>query len=168
MSLASDIGVLRRVPMLSEFSEDQLRLLAFSAESSTVREGTRIFRQGEIADGGVVITKGRVQLETGTGDHIVNHGVYGEGTLLGENALLSDGIRPVTARALEDCSIIRIRRPLFSRMLQEYPELAGRLLKVRADKFKRTTDALERIGRRLSDIDRLSASIHKKEGGLED
>ena len=51
----------------------------------------------------------------------------GAGTLLGELALLTATVRPVTATALEASSVIRIPRTLFLRMLDGYPDAAQRL-----------------------------------------
>ncbi len=76
MSLARDIDVLRRVPLLSQFTEDQLRLLAFSAETMQVSKGGTVFNEGERADGGIVLTIGKVQLETGMGRDARPQGTY--------------------------------------------------------------------------------------------
>ncbi|OKL44443.1 cyclic nucleotide-binding domain-containing protein [Pseudovibrio exalbescens] len=158
MSLANDISVLKRVPMLSTFSEDQLRLLAFSAESMSVPKGRNVFEEGERAEGGLVISEGSVRLETGMGDHAVQHGTFGKGTLLGESALLAEGFRPVRAVAVEDTTLIRIRRALFARMLNEFPEIAVELLRTRAAKFTETTEALQRVATRLDYVERLDTA----------
>ena len=63
MSLAQDIEILKKIPMLSDFQDDQLRLLAFSAESMDYQSGHRLFDEGERADGGLVITSGTVSLQ---------------------------------------------------------------------------------------------------------
>ncbi|MEK1931794.1 MAG: cyclic nucleotide-binding domain-containing protein, partial [Pararhizobium sp.] len=46
------------------------------------------------------------------------------GTLLSELAMISFVERKFTATAEEDSEVIRINRPLFRRMLEEYPEVA--------------------------------------------
>jgi len=51
----------------------------------------------------------------------------GPGTLLGELALLTETMRPVTATAVEPSTVIRIPRMLFLKMLEGYPEAALRL-----------------------------------------
>ncbi|KZL19629.1 Cyclic nucleotide-binding domain protein [Pseudovibrio axinellae] len=162
MSLVRDIEILRRVPLLAQFTEDQLRLLAFSAETLQVPKGGTVFNEGERADGGIVLTIGNVQLETGMGRVARPRGTYGPGTLFGENALMAEGKRPARAVALEDCELIRIRRALFSRMLQEFPETAQKLYVDRANQFTQATAALARVGRRLDEVEALSER-HKKE-----
>lgn len=156
MSLARDIDVLRRVPLLSQFTEDQLRLLAFSAETMQVSKGGTVFNEGERADGGIVLTIGKVQLETGMGRDARPQGTYGPGTLFGENALMTEGKRPARAVALEDCELIRIRRALFSRMLQEFPETARKLYVDKANQFTSTAAALARVGRKLQEVEALN------------
>lgn len=162
MSLARDIDILRRVPLLSQFSEDQLRLLAFSAESMQVPKGGTVFNEGERADGGIVLTIGKVQLETGMGRDARLRGTYDPGTLFGENALLAEGKRPARAVALEDCQLIRIRRALFSRMLQEFPETARKLYLEKSNQFTTTVAALAQVGRRLDEVEALNEQ-HKKD-----
>ena len=55
--------------------------------------------------------------------------------------------------------VIRIRRALFKRMLQEFPDIARRLFDVRAAEFRNTVGALSRVGNVLEQIDRESAEL---------
>ena len=64
MSLARDIPLLRQVPLLGEFSDEQLRLLAFSAENVVATPDEVIFREGERSDASYVIVSGKVALRT--------------------------------------------------------------------------------------------------------
>ncbi len=50
-----------------------------------------------------------------------------EGDLLGETALIVTTKRPVTAIARQNCTVLRISRALFLRVLEEYPASAERL-----------------------------------------
>ena len=157
MSLAQDIAILRQIPMLSDFQDDQLRLLAFSAESMDYSRGQRLFDQGERADGGLVITSGTVSLQTKGKDGYEEIERVGEGTLLGETALLAENKRPCRAEAVEAVRIIRIRRALFKRMIQEYPELAQRMLDQRVNRFRHTVEALKPIGDKMAELEQLNA-----------
>ncbi|MBN9673268.1 Crp/Fnr family transcriptional regulator [Roseibium aggregatum] len=163
MSLAQDITILKQIPMLSDFSEDQLRLLAFSAESMDYREGQRLFEQGERADGGLVITSGTVSLQTKDEDGYREVERVGEGTLLGETALLAENRRPCRAEAVNPVRIIRIRRALFKRMIQEYPDLAQRLFDLRASQFRQTISVLRPIGEKMAELEQLNAERRVKD-----
>jgi len=157
MSLAQDIAILKQIPMLSDFSEDQLRLLAFSAESMDYNRGQRLFDQDDRADGGLVITSGTVSLQTRGKDGYEEIERVGQGTLLGETALLAENKRPCRAEALEGVRIIRIRRALFKRMIQEYPELAQRLFDLHAARYRHTVEALRPIGEKMAELEQLNA-----------
>jgi CRP-like cAMP-binding protein len=127
MSIDDDISFLNRVPTLALLGREPLRILAISAESRYVHEGDVLFREGEAADGAFVVQEGSFTL---TSEHIspgLEPVSIGPGTLLGELALLTSTVRPVTATALEASSVIRIPRTLFLRMLDGYPDAAQRL-----------------------------------------
>ncbi|WP_298817075.1 cyclic nucleotide-binding domain-containing protein [uncultured Roseibium sp.] len=157
MSLAQDIAILKQIPMLSDFAEDQLRLLAFSAESMEYGSGQRLFDQDERADGGLVITSGTVSLQIRGEDGFDEVDRVGEGTLLGETALLAENKRPCRAEAVEGVRIIRIRRALFKRMIQEYPELAQRLFSQRVNQFRHTVSVLRPLGDKMAELEQLNA-----------
>ncbi|NVK35252.1 MAG: cyclic nucleotide-binding domain-containing protein [Rhodobacteraceae bacterium] len=149
MSLVDDISTLQKIPMLSNFGDDQLRLLAFSAETLEFRDGMRLFDEGDRADGGLVIANGRVSMQQRVNDDYTEVDVAEEGTLLGETAMLVDTKRPCRAIAIDHVRVIRIRRALFKRMMQEYPELARGLFEQHAARYQRTANAIGPIGQRL-------------------
>uniref|UniRef100_UPI0038F70540 cyclic nucleotide-binding domain-containing protein n=1 Tax=Streptomyces niveiscabiei TaxID=164115 RepID=UPI0038F70540 len=85
MSLNDDITLLARQPLLGLMDRDALRLVAFAAESRTLRAGDVLFRRGEGSDGAFLIVSGAVALKReddgGPADEIV-----GPGALIGELA----------------------------------------------------------------------------------
>ncbi len=162
MSLAQDIAILKQIPMLSDFADDQLRLLAFSAESMDYGNGQRLFDEGERADGGLVITSGTVSLQKRSKDGFDEVDRVSEGTLLGETALLAENKRPCRAEAVGLVRIIRIRRALFKRMIQEYPELAQRLLDVHAARYRQTVAALRPIGEKMAELEQINAERRRR------
>lgn len=158
MSLSQDIAILQQIPMLSDFADDQLRLLAFSAESLDYRNGMVLFDEGERADGGLVIAAGEVSLQRRGPDGFDEVDLAQTGSLLGESALLTDTKRPCRAVAVGAVRVIRIRRALFKRMIQEYPELARRLLEAHAGRFRATASALAPIGDTMEQLEQMLAA----------
>lgn len=159
MSLIEDIAILQKIPMLRDFADDHLRLLAFSAESLDYRDRMILFEEGERADGGLVIASGTVSLQkSAAGGGFEEIDLAGEGTLLGETAMLADTVRPCRAVAAGAVRIIRIRRALFKRMIQEYPELAQQLFEAHADRYHQTVEALSPIGEKMASLETLAAS----------
>ena len=122
MSLDDDIDRLGRVPILSAMNYEALRLLAFAAESCSFPAGAAIFKKGDTADAGYLITAGTVWLgETPAGSAGAAGRAVGPGTLLGEQSLLSAAQRPVTAWAEDAVTAVKISQKLVARVLQEYP-----------------------------------------------
>ena len=124
MSLENDIVVLGRVDLFSNLNNDQLRLLAFGAESVRLKAGRDLYREKAPADCGFVIVAGTVALWQEQGGRRETLAIAGEGSLLGEMALITSGNRLTGATADSDCELLRLNRKLFRRMLEEYPETA--------------------------------------------
>lgn len=127
MSLESDILILGEVPLFADLTRDQLRLLAFGAEHRFLHPKETLFRAEARADAGFVLVEGTVNLYRGEADRRELLASVGRGALLGELALMTETRRAATAVTATDCDFIRISRPLFRRMLQEYPEIAAML-----------------------------------------
>ena len=147
MSLDSDIAVLSRVRLFEGFHSEQLRLLAFGCEARVLAKGTRLFKQGSFTEGGYVVVHGQVDLFSGPRNSIVK--TYGASALLGEMALISETEHPATAVAAEDSEILKIPRPLFRRMLEEYPDLAILLQERISKSVNEFMTQLERISVKL-------------------
>lgn len=125
MALIDDIRLFAQVPLFAGLSEDKLRLMAFGAERRRIVEGQTLFREGASADCGYVVASGSFRLSSTVRDGSARHeGVAAVGTLLSELAMISVIERKFTATAVEDSEVIRINRPLFRRMLEEYPDVA--------------------------------------------
>ena len=123
VSLDSDIRLLSQVRLFQGFQPDHLRLLAFGAEARTLGRGTQVYLEGTNADGGYVIVHGQITLTSGTHNAIV--ATHGAGSLLAEMALITPVQHAATAVAVEHTEVLKIPRPLFLRMLEEYPQLAA-------------------------------------------
>jgi CRP-like cAMP-binding protein len=139
MSIEDDIAFFERVPTFGVLGRAALRILAIGAESRYVHSGEVLFKAGDAADAGFVIQEGAFQLtppQSDSGGAVM----VGRGTLIGELALLTETVRPVTATASEPSTVLRIPRSLFLKMLEGYPDAAQKLrdrLAGRADQSTR-------------------------------
>jgi CRP-like cAMP-binding protein len=125
LSLNDDIALLSLVPLFADIDDDKLRLIAFGAERRRLSRGQQLFREGAPADCAYAIASGSFSLTRSQVDGSVEVvDTVGRGTLLSELAMISFVERKFTATAEEDSEVIRINRPLFRRMLEEYPEVA--------------------------------------------
>jgi CRP-like cAMP-binding protein len=126
LSLNDDIALLSNVSLFAEIGDDKLRLIAFGAERRRVAKGHELFREGAPADCAYAVAAGSFSLSKldaeGRPQPVDS---VGRGALLSELALISMVERKFTATANEDSEVIRINRPLFRRMLEEYPEVTA-------------------------------------------
>ncbi|OBZ94308.1 protein kinase [Pararhizobium polonicum] len=125
MALNDDIALLSLVPLFADIDDDKLRLIAFGAERRRLNRGQQLFREGAPADCAFAVASGSFSLTRSLVDGSAQTvETVGRGTLLSELAMISFVERKFTATAEEDSEVIRINRPLFRRMLEEYPDVA--------------------------------------------
>jgi CRP-like cAMP-binding protein len=152
MTIEDDIAFLESVPPLAALGRDALRVLAIGVEARALHAGDVLFYAGEPADGGYIVQEGSLVVERGAPDDGEEYSV-GPGTLLGELALLTETVSPVTVIAREPAVLLRIPRSLFRKMLEGYPAAAARMresIAQRVDSWTRELTvfkgALERKG----------------------
>ena len=153
MTLGQDIARLRALPIFSEFQDEQLRLIAFSAEPLDLPAETVLFREGAAADGGYVVTSGLVRLQCAGEEGPVEKGRVGPGALIGELALLCPTTRPATAETVERSALMAISRRLLRRVFEEYPDMAGQLRQSLARRLHLMTTDLDQARRALEALD---------------
>jgi CRP-like cAMP-binding protein len=152
MSLETTMRVLERAPIFGEIGRDPTRLLAFSAEEMRLKAGSRLFERGTPAEGAFVLLEGRLRLVAGSSEPVERE--VGPGTLIGEMALLVPTERPCDAFAVGDVHLLSVSRPLFRRMLEEFPELALVLRQRIAERAQAEQPVLDRLRATLADLER--------------
>ena len=150
MSLDTDIALLQQVPLFEELDREQLRLLAFGAETRRLAAGGRLFREGAFSEGGYLVRQGQLELKRGGNKGILVETLY-PGMLVGEMALITPTDHSTTAIAPQGGEVMKIPRPLFRRMLEEYPDLTERLQERIANEVQ---GFVARLGRIQRDLDR--------------
>lgn len=143
MAIEDDIAFFERVPTLSMLGRPALRILAIGAENRYVHSGEVLFSAGEAADSGFVVQEGTLALMPKQPEEQIV--VVGRGTLIGELALLTETVRPVTATAREPSTVLRIPRSLFLKMLEGYPDAAKKLRDVIASRTNSSTQEIFRV-----------------------
>lgn len=125
MSLTDDISLLSKVSLFQGFSDEMLRLVAFGSERRTITRNKPLFHEGAVADSAFVVASGRFTLlSRDRNGKLQTIGQALPGDLLGEMAVISASKRRMTVMATDDSEVIRINRPMFRRMMEEYPEIA--------------------------------------------
>ncbi len=106
MALADDIERLSRTRPFNLLPREAIQLIAFSAEKRTLAANESLFEEGDLGDSGYFVLAGSIVL-TARGHSGERRRVAGEGTLIGENAMIARFTgRPAPARAkiLSSCA----------------------------------------------------------------
>src|ERR1700731_1557543 len=125
MTIEDDIAFLERVPTFAQLGFSALQIVAIGSETKQLEDGEVLFRAGETADAGYVIQEGSIKLTRHDPRRSDPSVTLGPGVLIGELALVTETVRPVTAIAAEPTTVIRISRSLFRKGLEGLPEAPG-------------------------------------------
>jgi CRP-like cAMP-binding protein len=145
MALDDDVRILSGVGLFQGFTPEQLRLLAFGAETTRLSAERKLYREDDEADSAYVVVSGGIQLYREVGGGRVPVGQAGPGAILGELALIADTRRLTSASAAADSVVLRLNRRMFRRMLEEYPDIAVTL-------HRRIAEDLQAMIRRIEDL----------------
>jgi CRP-like cAMP-binding protein len=132
---------LRRVPLFSGFSEDELRRVADLSRMVEVPAGTMVTQMGEPGDSFFVIIDGSVAVRTpvGVGDQLE------PGDFFGEMSLVDGEPRSATITATTDLRLLIVDRSHFWRLLDETPDLIRRILMLLSRRVRRLERAANAI-----------------------
>lgn len=123
MAVISNSVLFKNIP--AAISAD---LLADSRQKD-ISAGQTLFIQGESAKNMFVVLEGWIKLTriTQAGDEVVV-AVYSSGESFGEAAALQGGLYPVSAEAVSDCRLVKVKAKTILTALRTKPELAVAML----------------------------------------
>ena len=150
MALDDDVRILSGVGLFEGFTPEQLRLLAFGAETTSLPAERKLYREDDEADSAYVVVSGRIALYREIGGERIVVGVAGPGAILGELALIADTKRLTSASAAVDSEVLRLNRKMFRRILEEYPDIAVRLHQRIAEQLQAMVEQIEKLAPRFS------------------
>jgi CRP/FNR family transcriptional regulator/CRP/FNR family cyclic AMP-dependent transcriptional regulator len=138
--------LLKRIPLFSGLSEDELDSIARLTVVTRIPKKHIVVHEGEPGDAMYVILKGLVKIVyyTPEGREVVLS-LLGGGEFFGEMALLDKEPRSATVMTLEDSEFAYIRRSDFENLLTKNPNLALEMLSEVTRRLRRTSNILERI-----------------------
>ena len=117
-------------PLFEDFSEQEMHELLSFSRAATFGPGDYLFRQGDITQSIYIIFSGDVELSAvNNSDEEVFFPVMSNGTVLGEIAFFDGKPRTASARAVESLETIIISQEGFSRLENEKPGLAIKILR---------------------------------------
>jgi CRP-like cAMP-binding protein len=105
-------------------------------ETTSFAAGDFVFKVGDPGETMYIITEGEIDILDGSGTALET---AGPGSIFGELALIDDAPRSATAVAKTDCRLVAVDRRRFEYMVQETPFFGLAVMKVLADRLRKTS-----------------------------
>jgi CRP-like cAMP-binding protein len=107
-------------------------------EAVSFAAGQFVFKAGDPGETMYIITEGEVEILDGS----TTLETAGPGSIVGELALIDDEPRSATVVAKTDCRLVAVDRRRFEYMVQETPFFGLAVMKVLADRLRKTNARL--------------------------
>ena len=108
-------------------------LTRLGAKSKTFAAGEKVFLEDDIGANLYVVTSGRVD--------VITYGTVLEnvrsGGIIGEMALIDDGLRSAAAIATEPTDVLAIDKPTFLALIREEPEFALHVMRLLTNRLRK-------------------------------
>jgi HD-GYP domain-containing protein (c-di-GMP phosphodiesterase class II) len=131
--------ILREISFFAAMSEYDLSQIADIITEKQYRKGAVIIEEFKEAERFFIIYKGKIEItKRFEGDEEFVLAVQSDGDFFGEMALLDEGRRSATVRALEPTIVLEISRNNFETLLYKAPVLAYQILKELSSRLRET------------------------------
>ena len=127
---------LKQVPLFADLNKHELGVLQRAATPLDYPVGKVLMNEGSTAHEMFVVISGQVEVTRG-GQHIVD---LGEGSFVGEMALLSHAHRNSTVTTKSEATVLHIDGRAFSALLEEAPSIAVKILPIVAGRVTTNVD----------------------------
>ena len=142
MSLETDLGCLRGMPLFQGMPASRLKLVALMGERLQFEPGAVLIHPQERLEGVYVIMEGEVEILQPGEDGEERAFVKDTGSITGDVALLSGKPFSVTIRAKSQVLALRIPKDLFFELLHTVPEFSLAVCRDLADRVHRLASVL--------------------------
>lgn len=137
------LETIRLTPHFQDVSDDVLEPLAHHIEVVHIERDDAIWREGNSADRFTFVAEGCVKIAKWTNDDKrVALGLFSQGELIGHAAVFEGSAYPAEAVAVEDVTLLQIRRRHFLGALREEPELMDAIVR---HTMERNFELVERL-----------------------
>jgi CRP-like cAMP-binding protein len=168
---SSTIDKLKRISFFADMGEYDLGQIAEITEEKSYAKGEVIVEERTSAERFFIIYKGKIEItkQFEDGEEFVL-AVHSDGDFFGEMALLDEGLRSATARAVAPTTVLEITRLNFETLLYKAPVVAYHIIRELSSRLRETgallISFLQRRNRQLyrSYLDTITMIIRAVEG----
>ena len=122
-----------------------------NAQKRSYNDGAFIFREGETGDLAFVVLDGKVEISHVVNDQYISIGMVGKGGMFGEMALIDNGQRMASARAIEgSVEALVFSREVFHRKLESADPFHRALIDILTSHIRGLSDQLAEANIRAS------------------
>ncbi len=139
------IALLRRVPVFSALSREELTQVARVALARRYEAGTAVFKEGDEGSTCYIVRSGRARaIREHPDGRSITLAHFGPGDIFGEMAMLDGERRSATVEATEDTEAIAILSADMHRLLREHPDISVKLVASLGSRLRHTNERLAR------------------------
>lgn len=139
------IALLRRVPVFSTLSDDELTHVARVTMSRRFDAGATVFKEGDEGSTCYIVRAGRTRAIREHADgRSITLAHFGPGDIFGEMAMLDGERRSATVEATEDTETIAILSADMHRLLREHADISVKLIAALGQRLRDTNERLTR------------------------
>ena len=148
----ANLEILRQLQFFSGLSLEALKLVAYLCARQDFRPGDLLFRQDEHDGTAFYILSGQAGItrDNERGGAVLR--TYDKGEFLGGLALVCDMRRLFTLRALTEMTCVTLTRDRFTKVLEQFPEVTGKVLQTIAEAIVVWEQRFLTGGRELSEV----------------
>jgi CRP/FNR family cyclic AMP-dependent transcriptional regulator len=145
MSIKEEVDLLQRIPLFAKLEPAKLKLLAFTSERIAFEAGQVLFRQGDMGDAAYIIMEGEAEVQVNAPGGPVTVAVLPRDSFVGEIAILCDVPRTATVVARQRLVCLKIAKELFLRLINEFPQIAGAVIRELAHRVEASNEKLRLV-----------------------
>jgi CRP-like cAMP-binding protein len=123
--LEKDLQLLKCITMLTNISDEHLKLLAYVSQRIIFEKGETILHEGETGDDAFIICQGRASVFKNIKGQSVQINTLAEGDVFGELAVIANCPRSATIVAETNMVVLRIVKEVFLNLMAQYPQEVG-------------------------------------------
>lgn len=139
----------KRVTIFSSLDNQQLMRVISLIIHKEYKRGELLVMEGEHLDSLVILNEGQVKAfrTTQEGREQILH-IFSEGDFFGERNLLRDQTSAYSVEALEEAHVCLIHKRDFQMLIQEYPDIALKVMEELCQRLDRLENTVETMGTR--------------------